>query len=92
MTEREKQLIEMITALRKQLDRRREIVGTATIEVATRKTHAMIKSQSLRRAYAAELWQWRNVRKEGAEVWRGFQLGIESGFWAQQKAIGADLR
>jgi len=92
MTDREKQLLEMIAVLRKQLDRKREVLGTASLEVATRKTHPMIKSQSLRRAYASELWQWRNVRKDGADIWRGFKIGMECGFWAQQKAIAADLR
>lgn len=55
-------------------------------------TNAMITSKILRKAYASELWQSR-IYKAGLprSEWWAFRLGMESGFWAMQKIIHADL-
>lgn len=85
MTEKEKALLLIIASLQKRLDK---------IQASKRKshhTHGIIRSAFLRQAYASELWQWRKFRiSENADTWRGYSLGMESCFWAMQKAMGAE--
>jgi hypothetical protein len=61
------------------------------------KTHALIKSKTLRAEFAKELNDWRNqrnqVKKEHGgwradEFWAGMRWGLESGFWAMEKTEG----
>lgn len=56
-------------------------------------THAMIKSKSLRTAYASELWQMRQLMQAmtAEERW-AIRLGIETGIWAAQKIILRDMQ
>jgi hypothetical protein len=53
----------------------------------------MIKSKALRKAYASELWQMRELMRDvtPAEKW-GMRLGLESGIWAAQKIIMLDMQ
>ena len=56
-------------------------------------THSMIKSKSLRSAYASELWQLRVLLKDITphEKW-AIRLGLESGIWAAQKIVLQDMQ
>src|SRR5215208_3464989 len=59
------------------------------------KTHSLIKSKALRTEFARELNDWRNQRNRGKregkgflsrEEWSMWRAGLESAFWAMQKA------
>ena len=51
-------------------------------------TNKLIRSRWLRSLYAHELWAARVMRKGYSEdEWFAFRFGLESGFWAAQKAI-----
>ena len=54
-------------------------------------THRHIKSKFLRRIYASELWQARQMRPAGQEYFSALRVGIESGIWAVQKAMIEDM-
>ena len=56
-------------------------------------THGMIKSKSLRSAYASELWQMRPLFKAVTmdEKW-AMRVGLESGIWAAQKIVLMDMK
>src|ERR1041385_2976403 len=59
------------------------------------KTHVMIKDPALRTEFARELSDWRNQRNRAKreskgylseQEWLMWRAGLESGFWAMQKA------
>jgi hypothetical protein len=61
------------------------------------KTHNIIKNRALRTEFARELNDWRNQRNQGRreglgelskEEWIMWRGGLESAFWALQKAEG----
>ena len=82
MTEREKELLQIIEELRERVS-----YLQSKVNPPSKHTNFMIKAKYLRRAYAVELWQWRKWRRGvSAEEWNSFRLGLESGFWAMQKA------
>ena len=54
-------------------------------------TNKLIRSRMLRSLYAHELWQARILRKSySGNEWKTLRFGIETGFWAVQKAILLD--
>ena len=56
-------------------------------------THPMIISKTLRRHYAAELWQARVLRGfYSINEFAALRVGMESGIWAVQKMLIADMR
>src|SRR5215216_5630853 len=61
------------------------------------KTHTLVKNKALRTEFARELNDWRNQRNRGKreglgalshEEWIMWRGGLESAFWALQKAEG----
>jgi hypothetical protein len=87
-----------MATLDRQLDERMALEARKAILKAVKcpgKTHTMIKNKVLRDEFARELNDWRNQRnraiREGLgylsqQEWKMWRAGLESAFWAMQKA------
>jgi hypothetical protein len=81
-----------------QLDERMALEARKAILKAVKcpgKTHSMIKNKVLRGEFARELNDWRNQRNRAIrkglgylsqQEWKMWRAGLESAFWAMQKA------